>query len=398
MESMSELAKSYYPNTIYVHESAKEDLLTKRILSRLPEAKVIEISEGGDPLSAISKAAANSTESERFDSGKRTLLLTRHLGSWLRSCPGTSQHVCCNLWTVNPGEGCPLDCTYCYLQSYLRRNPTLKIYTNTESMLAEIEKKAGEHPERFFRIGTGEVIDSLVWDELTDSTLELIPFFARVPNITLELKTKTATVSNLLKLSSEHNGKTVVSWSVNANKITESDEAFTASLEERISAAEKLCAVGYRVGFHFDPLIHFEGWEDAYRDTVKYIFSRISPEHVAWVSVSSLRYKPEMQDVMVERFPKSAIPFGEQFLAKDGKLRYFQPLRLKMINFVWNELKSVSAELPVYMCMESSTAWRTIAGGAPVAGSELVEIFSRKKSQLATQESQTITANKISTI
>src|SRR5690606_30075610 len=95
--------------------------------------------------------------------------------------------------------------------------------------------------------------------------------------------------------------------------------------------------------------------------------------------VSTLRYKREMQKTMMERFPDSKVPFGEQFLAKDGKLRYVQPIRLKMMNFVWKEIKSYSTSIPTYMCMESSAAWRKVAGGSPVAGSELVEIFSRKK-------------------
>ena len=82
--------------------------------------------------------------------------------------------------------------------------------------------------------------------------------------------------------------------------------------------------------------------------------------------------------MMETRFPESKIPFGEQFLARDNKLRYLQPLRFKMIQFVWSELKAVHADIPVYMCMESAAAWRHIAGGPPASGSELVEIFSRR--------------------
>jgi spore photoproduct lyase len=194
----------------------------------------------------------------------------------------------------------------------------------------------------------------------------------------LELKTKTDNVDNLLSLRGEHRGKTVVSWSVNAKSVTENDEAHACSLAKRIDAACKVVEAGYRVGFHFDPVIHFEGWEDEYLETIKYIFSRVSPQNVAWVSIGTLRYKQEMQSIMMDRFPESRLPFGEQFLASDNKLRYFQPLRFRLINFVWNELKSVSTEMPVYMCMESSTAWREIAGGRPTAGNELVEIFSRR--------------------
>lgn len=373
--------REYWPHTIVVHDSARNDPMTERVLSRVTGAKVIYTAKKIDPLVSggeLEHLAADDGEIARFSRGKRVLYLTRYLGSWLKACPGTSGHVCCNLWIVNPGEGCPLDCSYCYLQSYLRRNPTLKIYTNTDDLIETLRARAAAEPNRLFRVGTGEVIDSLVWDDLTDLSLELVPFFARTPNLVLELKTKSDRVENLLAMRDAHAEKTVVSWSVNAPSVSAGEEAFTAPLDARIRAAEKIVEAGYKVGFHFDPLVAIEGWQDEYRDTIDRIFSRIPVERVAWVSVSSLRYQREMQDVMMSRFPSSTIPFGEQFLAKDNKLRYVQPIRFRMLRFVWDELKARGAALPVYMCMESSAAWRSVAGGPPVAGSELVEIFSRR--------------------
>lgn len=374
---MTALSPSLLPERIFVAPDAAEDSMTKRVLARLPEVPVHALSQREDPFAENSQAGELSA-AERFSRGKKTLVLTRYLGSWLRACPGTSQHVCCNLWTVNPGEGCPMECTYCYLQSYLQRNPSLKIYTNTQEMLQTIEEKASANPNRLFRVGTGEVIDSLVWDPITDWTSEFVPFFARVPNIMLELKTKSASIGNLLKLKDEHQGKTVVSWSVNARSVTEQDEALTASLDERLAAARQVSEAGYRVGFHFDPIIYFAGWEDEYRDTIRRIAEHVPAKSIAWVSISTLRYRKDLQEMMIQRFPKSRVPFGEQFFAKDGKLRYIQPLRFKMSNFIWQELKAIDPQLPVYMCMESSAAWHHIAGGPPVAGSELVEIFSRR--------------------
>ncbi len=365
--------RGFWPETVYYTEEALADPLTERVLARLPADIPRErLANRFDPLSGESANAA-----ERISKGKRRLLLTRHLGHFLEACPGTQDHVCCNLWIVNPGEGCPMDCTYCYLQSYLARNPTCKLYSNVADMLHEIATAARREPGRMFRVGTGELIDSLVWDDLTDLTLELVPFFAQYSNLTLELKSKFSFVENLVLLKSEHRGRTVVSWSVNAGEVNEQDEAFTAPVSERIDAACRVIEAGYRVGIHFDPLVLFEGWQDGYRDLIRYIFSRIEPKDVAWVSISTLRYKPEMQTTMRRRFPESKIPFGEQVLASDRKLRYVQPLRFKLMNFVWKELQAIHSSLPIYMCMESAAAWRTIAGEPPARRSELVEIFSR---------------------
>ena len=55
-----------------------------------------------------------------------------------------------------------------------------------------------------------------------------------------------------------------------------------------------------------------------------------------------------------------------------------RPIRIKMQKFMWNKLKNINTEIPVYMCMESSTAWKSISGGSPAAGSELREVFNKK--------------------
>lgn len=371
----------WWPDTVIVQRDARNDPMTERVLSRLEGVTVLETDGRGDPITEqelFAEQTAALSPSERFTFGKRKLYLTRFQGSWLKGCPGTSGHVCCNLFIVNPGEGCPLDCTYCYLQTYLKRNPTLKIYTNTSTLVDAIRERVQASPDRLFRVGTGEVVDSLIWDGLTDLSCELVPLFAELPNAMLELKTKSVEIANLLKLREVHRGKTVVSWSVNAAPVSSADELRTASVRDRIAAARRLVDAGYRVGFHFDPLIVFEGWKDGYRETIAQIFDEIPAERIAWVSVSSLRYQREMQRIMMERFPTSQLPFGEQFLAKDDKLRYVQPVRFQLLRFVWNELKNRAPALPVYMCMESSAAWREVAGGPPVAGSELVEIFSRR--------------------
>ncbi|MBL7662474.1 DNA photolyase [bacterium] len=393
------MTREFWPSKILISPEAKDDAITKRVIHGLNKHTEINGTQRelvyldhpleGDPLGANS---TNENPISRFNQGKRTLLISHYKGQWLKPCPGTQEHVCCNLWIVNPGEGCPLDCTYCYLQNYLLRNPTLKIYSNIDSLLGALETQALGAPERFFRVGTGEVIDSLVWDELTGLTTDLVPFFGRQKNLTLELKSKFDYVENLVNLKNDHRGNTVVSWSVNARSITEKDEAFTAPLTSRIQAAARVVAAGYRVGFHFDPMIHFANWEDEYLETVKEIFNTIDSRRIAWVSLSTLRYKPKMQEIMKSRFPQSKIPYGEQFLAADEKIRYIQPLRLKMLRFMWRELKARNPNLPVYLCMESSTAWKELGSdgeglageelsfaGLPGTRPELVEIFSRKK-------------------
>ncbi len=44
------------------------------------------------------------------------------------------------------------------------------------------------------------------------------------------------------------------------------DEHGTASLSERLLAARRCQDAGYRLGFHFDPIVEYPNWEDDYED------------------------------------------------------------------------------------------------------------------------------------
>ena len=140
--------------------------------------------------------------------------------------------MCCNYLVVELASNCPMDCSYCFLQDYLADAPLLTAYTNVDDALAEIDAVLRAHPERSFRIGTGELSDSLALDPITDLSRLLVPFFAARRNAVLELKTKTDCVEGLLEL--DPRGRVVVSWSVNAAAVIERDEPGTATLAERL--------------------------------------------------------------------------------------------------------------------------------------------------------------------
>ncbi|MCB0359433.1 MAG: hypothetical protein KDD44_07345 [Bdellovibrionales bacterium] len=366
-----------WPNSLIVCENATEDRLTKRVMERLQgKAEISIVPNDDDPFSA--ERAPELETAERIRLGKRTLVLKRNLGSWFEHCPASAgNQVCCNLWVANLGEGCPMDCTYCYLQSYLQRNPTSKLFTNLKDLLGLLEQKSGADPGRLFRVGIGEAIDSLIWEELTDLSTELVPFFGRHPNLLLELKSKHDYVDNLVAMKDEHRGRTVVSWSMNAREVSDADERGTASLERRLAAAERCVAAGYRVGFHFDPLVYFDGCVEGYREVISEIFRALPWQSVAWVSIGTLRYRKEMKEMMRARFPQSRLPFGEHVLGDDQKLHYVQPLRLRLIRGVWEALREVSSSLPVYMCMETAAAWRAVSGTLPKDDERLDELMTR---------------------
>jgi spore photoproduct lyase len=353
----------YRPDEVIVEVGSEGSPIFRNLKRALPD---IPFRLVDDPPSFQTNLAA---PDDAFGNGKRRILLTRHKGDFLKKCPGSHGRVCCNYFVVNFASNCPMDCSYCILQDYLADNPALKVFSNVDDILEEAHKLLSRHRRLIFRIGTGEVTDSLALDPITGYSREIVPFFAEQPNVLLELKTKSNCVEDLLRLDSK--GRVVVSWSMNPQKVIDADEHHAASLEERLVAALRCQEAGYKLGFHFDPMIEYPGWEDDYRNVVESIFGLVDHRRVAWISMGGLRETPSLKRIMRQRFPLSRIPSGEQVLCPDGKLRYFQPLRVSMYRKMLQWIRTASPTVFVYLCMESREVWGQVFGFSPACEKEL---------------------------
>ncbi len=338
----------YRPEKILVEERALEYRFCKKILQQYRHIQPQIIRDSDKPEEQLGDELT-------LTQGKRILYLKEFRGTAFKLCPGFSDDVlCCNYFVIDLIENCPLECSYCILQAFLN-NPLITFHVNVESIVREMRELIETYPERPLRIGTGEHSDSLVLDHVFQVNPYLIEAFAGLKNATLELKTKTDFIAPLKGL--KHNSRTVVSWSLNPEQIIRSNELKTASLENRLRAASELVCEGYKVGFHFDPLIHYPGWQEGYRQTIEKLFSVVSPDRIAWISMGTLRYIPKLKQIAEERFPKTAIFANEFIPAGDGKMRYIKPIRREMMTLVSQWIKEKAPEVPLYLCMEPRHTW-----------------------------------------
>lgn len=357
----------FIPDVIFIEQAAGSYPLTARILDRCPGVPVVRVED-----------AAALIKRYRDDppggfNGKRSLLLCRNRGRFFEACPGTKrEYRCCLYLILNTGLGCPLACTYCVLQAYLN-NPFMTLFVNRDDMFHELERSARIAPGRFLRIGTGEYMDSLALEHLTGFVPAVAEFFRQRPHLALELKTKTTNIASLL----EHNYSSsfIVSWSLNAAEICAHEEMGAAPLLERILAARVLIERGYRVGFHFDPVIAHNGWEEGYRATVELLKKHIPPERVVWISIGSLRFMPRLKQIAQETFPHTSIYTGEFVPGLDGKMRYLQEIRLEMYARLVGWLREYSKNIQLYFCMESPCVWQRSMGASPSSNWELKKIL-----------------------
>ena len=295
--------------------------------------------------------------------GKETLYLTRNRGAFLKKCPGTRHYTCCDYQILHIGTFCPMDCTYCVLQTYFHP-PILQYFVNHENLMAELDavlKKPQNNKMR--RIGTGEFTDSLIWESWTDISQLLIKRFAVQKHAVLELKTKTTAIERLQKLN--HNRKTIAAWSLNTNHIIHSQERATAGLTARLKAAASCETWGYPLAFHFDPLILYDGCEEDYIRVIEKLYSYVSADNIVWISLGTLRFPPSIKTVIQKRFPDSKIIYEEFIKGLDGKMRYFKPLRINLYRKVVACIRDHAPDSVVYLCMEDDEVWRKSLGFIP---------------------------------
>ena len=360
---------NYHPERILVDAEVEHSFLTEEICERFADVPQYVIRNDSDQ----NLAEAAKTLKTSLTKGKKTLHLKRFKGNALKNCPGWSRDsICCDYLTLDLIENCPFECTYCILQAFLNK-PLMTIHVNLEEILADLKNSVLEKPQQLFRIGTGEHSDSLALDPFLKINPYLIQFFSKLPNAVLELKTKSDHVDHLLDLP--HGGRTVISWSLNPEKIVKQEEHKTASLSQRLEAAKKASTAGYKLGFHFDPILHFHGWEQQYRDLVEMVFDYVEPKRVAWISMGTLRCLPGLKPVVEERFPASRVFLGELYPANDGKLRYQKNIRQQMIQSVRRNLDLLAPGVPTYICMDKSTVWKNSMSFKPNSSLELEKML-----------------------
>jgi len=291
---------------------------------------------------------------------KETLYITKNRGSFIKECPGTSYYTCCGYKILHIGTFCSMDCSYCILQSYFHP-PVLQFFVNHEDLIMEIDTLFKK--ETVSRVGTGEFTDSMIWERWTDLSTILVPEFSKQSRAVLELKTKTTDIDLLKGLY--HNRKTIVSWSLNTERIIKEQERRTSSLTARLKAAALCESWGYPVAFHFDPVILYDGCEEEYKKVIQSIFSYVSPGNIVWISIGTFRFMTALKSIIRKRFPDSKIPFGEFVTGLDGKMRYFKPLRIDIYKKMVAWIKEIAPDVLVYFCMEDDEVWEKAAGFVP---------------------------------
>jgi len=291
-------------------------------------------------------------------------------------CPVASEKtVCCNLRTIDVAQGCGLGCSYCSIQTFYE-NGSIAVEKNLKDKLAAIELD----PNKNYHIGSGQSSDSLALGNkngILDSQLE---FASNNPNIILEFKTKSKNVNHFLDVNMPNN--IFVSWSLNPQLFIDNEEARTASLMQRLKSARKLSDKGILIGFHFHPIVHYEGWEKDYKELINNLMAMFSPSEIGLISFGTLTFiKPAIKSLR-EVGTKSKIlqiPFAEAA----GKISYPMQTKKKIFSEVWGSFTPWHDKVFFYLCMEDRELWNHVFGKCYESNDDFeIDLFDSVKRKL----------------
>ena len=281
--------------------------------------------------------------SENIVREKESVIFASKRGAWLKPFHCYDDRSGYQYFSIDLAEGCSFDCVYCYLQSYLNHG-ALVIFLNIRDLQDELRNLSGEN----LWLSTGLLSDSILAESqfpVLAQISELIP-----KGSVLEMRTKSAEIE-AMKNPGIDREKVVLSWSLNPETIVQRFEYRTASLQARLDAAHRAIELGYRVGFHFDPVFHFAGWEEAYSKLFESI--RIfKKENIAFLSVGLFRYMPQLGSIIRRRFPMHSVLAGEFLMDSDGKYHYLRGIRTEMYQSFAKWLEPWKTSVPVFLSME----------------------------------------------
>lgn len=340
------------PKKILIEKSVRGAEWTDNFVKKFLDVEIVEIKD----ITEGFKNVASTSHKNRYNLRRDHIFLTKTKSTFIKICPCTKGCRRCGYWILNVGFGCPMDCSYCYLQTYSNA-PGIILPANIEDYYEHIESFDRKLKQKI-RIGTGEFTDSLAFDEYTAYSTKLVPFFRNMKNLVLELKTKMDSIDNVL--NAEPNDNVVISWSVNTEKMAQKYEKGAPKIKDRVEAALLAARRGYKIGFHFDPLIWYDGWKDEYKKSVEELFSfNEIRKNTVWISLGTLRYTPGLKQTAEKRFSDNIMFYQGEFFAESfGKMRYKKNARIDMYNKMISWIRSCNVDAWIYLCMEPEDVWR----------------------------------------
>ena len=345
--------------------TAFEAIWVRQELHTVPEVERFLASQDGRPVTFFSNIAEvnvpGNTMVNKINRGKRMLVIDRRSGSLLDKFenhdPGA---ICPDFPKLIPSTNCPYRCMYCFLQgTYRACRPFICAYViDIEELERNLRRQYGDSQGTIV-ISAGEMSDPLACDVLGYMP-QIVEMFGRLHNVRLLLLTKSGVDEIQPLLGAHHNGHAITAWSITCEEVVRQYESGNESIANRLAAAKAAQDVGYEVRFRLDPMMVFDGWQDAFARTVEQIY-RLGI-HPSRFTLGSFRLLGNLRGIIKARFPESDIL--QQPLVNDGgkRQRYPHKTREELYIHAIACIREHDDQVAIALCKETPEMHRVFDG------------------------------------
>ena len=322
------LAKHY--SHIYVEEAAYKYPLTQQILEKFKSSTIITIKHYKDMFN-------RSRQDFLLQKKAPSLILAVNNSELLypgaRFCQSFGN---ANFYYTSNVMNCIYDCEYCYLQG-MYPSGNMVVFVNVEDYFSEVSQKLKEHS---MYICISYDTDLLAIEGMTGITKQWIDFAATNPDLTIEIRTKSAYMIDRLNNSNLKN--VIFAWTLSPDFITQY-EHLTPSLDARLKAVSVAIENGSTVRLCFDPMIYVPNYKDIYSDFYHKVFTQIHGDKIFDLSIGVFRISSDYLKSMRKKRHCAITAYPYENI--DGMCSYEQKKSDEMLDFARLELsKYISSD------------------------------------------------------
>ncbi|MBQ9119252.1 MAG: radical SAM protein [Lachnospiraceae bacterium] len=285
---------------IYIEEEALQYPATARILEYFKNRDTVQI-----PIRQYQEVFHRKHQSFAAQKHSPSLILAVKHGNLIY--PGAK--VCqsfgnAHFYYTSFVMNCPFDCEYCYLQG-MYSSAHIVIFVNLEDFFTETKKLLVQHP---VYLCISYDTDLLALEPMTGFLTEYLAFAAELPELTTELRTKSACrLSRPDGFSAEAAKRFILAYTLSPDYVATNYEHRTAPLAARLKAAIAAHQNGFPIRLCFDPMLRFPGYEAVYTEFFTQVREALRDIPILDASVGVFRISDTYLKQMRKHRPDSAV-------------------------------------------------------------------------------------------
>lgn len=292
---------------IYVEEEVRESERVKAILARTRNVPIVTIERFGEVFN-------RSSQNFRLQKANPALVLARKHGRLVLPAPSGYGFNDKHSFYFSHMLNCVYDCRYCFLQG-MYRSASYVLFINFEEFAEEITDVGCSLDNPVFY--SGYDCDSLALEPVSKFVDYFVRWFAAHSQLTLEIRTKSTQVRDLLEMDPIPN--CVIAMSFTPEEIYRRWEDRVPTIAKRVEALGRLQQQGWPVALRFEPLIYMDGFHQDYQQLFREVFGNLDTTALHSVSTGLFRMPKKFYRNIATIYPDEAL-FARRVEERDGLL------------------------------------------------------------------------------